>query len=53
MYSFFLLDEAGIPSSGTPSYLRKDKGHSGTTDLWKVDYLVANIGEGGGKYLSN
>ena len=41
-------DEAGILSSGTPSYLRRTRGNFGITDLRRVDYLVDNIGEGGG-----
>ena len=43
-------DEVVILSSGVPSYLRKNKGGAfWETDLGKVDYLVDNIGEGGGK----
>ena len=31
------------------TYERIKGGHSERTDLYKVDYLVDNIGEGGGK----
>ena len=31
------------------TYERIKGGHSGRTDLYKVDYLVDNIEEGGGK----